>query len=565
MKIVIAPDSFKGSLSSVQAASLIAEGVYKVFPHAQIVQIPVADGGEGTLRSLTAYCEDSAQGLAGGREHLEQPLPAKESRPKKPFESDLSDSAAGGPLQFVVAPKTNAGLTMHQMPESGNSSSDGGSVSIRPPADPPTSLPRPTPQHSDGQLPHNEPPYNPQAAGCDPTPNPADLPSTPNPDHIAMPNPDRGSTPNPDCGSISNPQLGLINGPLHRSTSNPDHCQASDPNCAPTPNPHSKNIQVLASDPLGRPLKASFGAINGKAIVEMASASGLCLLTPNERNALITDSYGTGQILMSAIKAGYKEIILGIGGSAVNDGGSGIARALGYQFLDADGRHLSPGGAALKELASIDDSLVPSQVKDTRILVACDVDNCLLGENGASAVYGPQKGAGPNDVKQLDEALTHFANVVEEWKGSALRNIPGAGAAGGAGFGLMAFCNAHLQSGIDTVLDAVGFSEKIKDADLVITGEGSVDGQSVRGKVPVGVARRAKAAGVPVLVVAGNLGKGAESVYSYGVYALMSTTDRIMSEQNAIARSAECLENAAERACRLIIIGMNMGRTKKSI
>ena len=319
-----------------------------------------------------------------------------------------------------------------------------------------------------------------------------------------------------------------------------------------------ETVTVKAEDPLGRPVDAFYGVVDGKAVLEMAAASGLPLLREHEKNPRIAGTYGTGQVLLAALEAGYRDITIGIGGSATNDGGAGLAQALGFRLLDADGAELPRGGAALAGLAEVDDSGATPLLRDAKIHVACDVDNPLLGEHGASVVYGPQKGADPGMVKELDDALECMADVVEKWKGRSMREIPGAGAAGGLGFGLTAFCNAEMKSGIDTILDLVDFEARINRADLVITGEGKLDGQSIRGKVPIGVAARAEPAGVPVLAVVGDIGKGASAVYEYGIDSIMSTVDRAMPLEEAIARSAECLVDAAERACRMIRIGMKI-------
>jgi len=317
-------------------------------------------------------------------------------------------------------------------------------------------------------------------------------------------------------------------------------------------------VTVPAEDALGRTVDAFYGIVGGKAVLEMAAASGLPLLAENEKNPRIASTYGTGQLLAAALEAGYRDITIGIGGSATNDGGAGMAQALGYALKDASGSELPRGGAALADIASVDDAHVHPMLKDAAIHVACDVDNPLLGENGASAIYGPQKGADPAMVAELDAALEHFADVVESWKGREMRNVPGTGAAGGLGFGLIAFCDAVIKSGIDTILDLTDFETKLKDADLVITGEGKIDGQSIRGKVPIGVAARSRPAQVPVLAVVGDIGAGASAVYEYGIDSIMSTVDRAMPLEEAISRSRECLVDAAERACRMIRIGMTI-------
>lgn len=319
-------------------------------------------------------------------------------------------------------------------------------------------------------------------------------------------------------------------------------------------------ITVSADDPLGRPVDAFYGIIDGKVVCEMAAASGLPLLKSEEKNPRLASTFGTGEVLLAAMESGYRDITIGIGGSATNDGGAGMAQALGYRLMDASGKELPRGGAALADIASVDATGASTLLKDTTIHVACDVDNPLLGEHGASAIYGPQKGADPEMVKELDSALACFADVIEVWKGRKMREIPGTGAAGGLGFGLTAFCDAIIKSGIDTILDLTGFNEKIAGADLVITGEGKIDGQSIRGKVPVGVAARARPAGLPVLAIVGDIGKGASAVYEYGIDSIMSTVDKAMPLEEAIARSQECLVDAAERACRMIRIGMKIGR-----
>jgi len=318
--------------------------------------------------------------------------------------------------------------------------------------------------------------------------------------------------------------------------------------------------RVRAQDALGRSIDSFYGTLEGKAVLEMAAASGLPLLAQSERNPLITSTFGTGQLLLAALKAGYRDITIGIGGSATNDGGAGMARALGYRFFDAEDRELPEGGAALAKLARLDDSRVTPLLQEARVNVACDVDNPLLGPSGASAIYGPQKGANEAVVEELEAALTNFANVVERWKGSELRNIPGAGAAGGLGLGLMVFCNARMGSGINTILNLMDFESQLKGAHLVITGEGRIDGQSIRGKVPVGVASRAKKCGIPVLAIVGDIGADAKRVFQYGIDSIMSTMDRAMEPVEAMARSSETLRDAAQRACRIIRIGMKIAK-----
>lgn len=319
-------------------------------------------------------------------------------------------------------------------------------------------------------------------------------------------------------------------------------------------------VPVLARDPLERPVKAFYGVFANKAILDMASASGLILITENERNPLIASTYGTGEIILSALEAGYTDIIIGIGGSATNDGGTGMARALGYRFLDAEGRELPLGGSALKHLVKIDDTDLSSLLRTANFHVACDVNNPLLGQQGASKVYAPQKGASEAMCNELEKGLTKLADVTEEWKGRAMREIPGAGAAGGLGFGLMAFCDAKLHSGIETVLNLLDFDAQLAGADFVITGEGRIDGQSIYGKVPIGVASRAQRKSIPVLAIVGSIGESASLVYSHGIDSVMTILDKPMLQETAMSRTTETLIDATERACRMIRMGLNISK-----
>src|SRR5438045_3142211 len=266
-------------------------------------------------------------------------------------------------------------------------------------------------------------------------------------------------------------------------------------------------------DPLGREIDAEWGVLGDAttAVVEMAAASGLPLLRPTERDARITSTRGTGELILAAAASGAHRIVVGIGGSATNDGGAGMARAFGYRFLDRDGNELPEGGAALARLGRIDGRTDPRLVRPS-IDVACDVRNPLLGPEGASAVYGPQKGATPEIVRELDAALARYADVVEAFVGRPIRDVPGAGAAGGLGAGLLAFLDARLVSGSELVLRAVGFAERISGADLVVTGEGRIDQQSGYGKLTGAVTAAARRAGVAVVAVAGGLGAGHETL-----------------------------------------------------
>lgn len=257
------------------------------------------------------------------------------------------------------------------------------------------------------------------------------------------------------------------------------------------------------SGPLGDPTDAVFGLRGTTGVVEMARASGLALLGPDRRDPRRASTRGTGELMRSALGEGVDRLLVSIGGSATNDGGSGMARALGARFLDASGNEIAEGGAALLDLAAIDTRGLDPRLQRTSVTVLADVDNPLCGPSGASAVYGPQKGATPDDVALLDAALGHLAAVVHRDLGIDLGDEPGAGAAGGLGFGLMAFCGARLRPGVQVVIDAQDLERRADAADLIVTGEGSFDEQSMRGKVPDGVRRVAELAGVPLIVVCG--------------------------------------------------------------
>ena len=311
------------------------------------------------------------------------------------------------------------------------------------------------------------------------------------------------------------------------------------------------------SGPLGEPVNALWGVMgNGQqAVIEIARASGLALVPPRRRNPRITTSYGTGQLISAALDKGYRQIIVGLGGSATNDGGAGMAQALGIRFLDSNGRELPSGGAALSRLARIDMSQLRRGTTEARITAAADVTNPLCGPRGASAVFGPQKGASGQVVEELDRALDHFSRVIKRTLGLDVRDEPRAGAAGGLGAGLMAFLNAEVRSGIDLICDVVGLEEHLADADLVITAEGRVDASTIYDKAPVGVARRAKIRGIPVIAMAGSLGTGYEQVYDHGIDAVVPILARPMSFEESISRTYELLQSATERTMRLLDLG----------
>ena len=313
--------------------------------------------------------------------------------------------------------------------------------------------------------------------------------------------------------------------------------------------------KVNVKNPSGKIIEAKYGIINKeKAVIEMAEASGITLVDDAVRNPLKYSTYGTGELIKDAMNNNIKEILIGIGGSATNDCGIGMANALGYKFLDENNNEIEPIAENMIKVASIDDSNVDKRIFDIKINVACDVRNPLYGENGATAIYGKQKGVTEESFDILDNGLKNIARIVKEKFNKEIDHIEGSGAAGGLGGGLVAFCNAELKSGIDAVLDIIDFEDKIKDASLIITGEGAIDGQTKKGKVPVGVARRAN--GIPVIAIVGDIRDGAEAVYDMGIVSIMPALKRAMPLDEAIKNSKTLIEDAAERACRFISINL---------
>lgn len=315
-------------------------------------------------------------------------------------------------------------------------------------------------------------------------------------------------------------------------------------------------FRSVVTGPLSQPIDAMWGLMgDGRtAVIEMARASGLALVPQGQQNPRVTTTAGTGEIINEALERGFTRIIVGLGGSATNDGGAGMAAALGVRFLDEAGCALPPGGAALARLARIDISKLNPKLPGATIIGATDVTNPLCGPRGASAVYGPQKGASPEVVAELDAALGNFARVVRRDLGLDVADRPGAGAAGGLGAGLMAFAGAELRSGIDMVCEVLGFDAHLEGADLVITGEGRADRSTIYNKAPVGVARRALARGVPTILLAGSLGPGHEELYQHGIAGIVCIADRPMRFEESLRRTEELLEGAAERVLRLLLI-----------
>ncbi|ADY57357.1 glycerate kinase [Syntrophobotulus glycolicus DSM 8271] len=320
-------------------------------------------------------------------------------------------------------------------------------------------------------------------------------------------------------------------------------------------------LTYTVTGPLGDPVQAKIGIIQGGiAVMEMAAASGLPLVPKEKRNPLITTTRGTGELIKYALALdrGIRRILIGIGGSATNDGGTGMARALGIRFLDQNERELPEGGGSLLSLHRIDFSGADQRIRDLEITVMCDVDNPLCGPRGASAVYGPQKGATPEMVVHLDSCLGHLAEVIKRQNGTEIKDVPGAGAAGGLGGGLMAFTGAVLKSGTEAILETIEFDRMAEEADLIITGEGRMDAQSAFGKVPMGVASRGQKQGKPVIAIVGSVGEGAEDLYQYGLNAIIPIVNRPMSLDEAMAEGRELTVRAAEMAIRLMAAGAKM-------
>lgn len=326
-------------------------------------------------------------------------------------------------------------------------------------------------------------------------------------------------------------------------------------------------IRKKVTGPAGQAVSARYGMLaDGEtAVIEMAEASGLPLATGKHRNPLKTTSYGTGELMLDAAKRGAKKIIIGIGGSATNDGGVGMAQAIGIRFLGKNGKELKEYGAGgmLDRIANIDKSGLNPLMKKIRIVVACDVNNPLCGKQGASHVFGPQKGATPAMVKKLDSNLRHLARVIKKDLNKDVINRKGAGAAGGLGAGLVAFTRSSMKSGIDIVLEATQIDKHLKGADLVLTGEGRVDSQTAFGKTPAGVAKAARKHRVPTIAIGGGITDDANGVFKHGIDGLESACARDMTLEEAMGNSRQHLANAAERVIRLVLVGKKIATRKK--
>ncbi|QQP70572.1 glycerate kinase [Carnobacterium sp. CS13] len=314
---------------------------------------------------------------------------------------------------------------------------------------------------------------------------------------------------------------------------------------------------LIVQGPLGEPVEGFYG-ISGDgtvAIIEMAAASGLHLVPPSERNPLITSTWGTGELIQDALNKGVKEILIGIGGSATNDGGAGMIQCLGGELLDKKGQQIIPSGIGLADLVSIDLAKLNPKLKEVEIKVACDVDNPLTGPKGASYVYGFQKGGTLEQVEQLDQNLAHFARLIRQDLNQDIEFVAGAGAAGGLGGALLAFLGGKLQNGGELVSGLVGLADEVRNADLVITGEGGVNHQTIYGKTPICVAKIAQRYQVPVIAIAGRLSGDYEAIYEHGVTAVFSILSEITSLESALETGYENIKQTAQNIAAVIKIG----------
>jgi glycerate kinase len=317
-----------------------------------------------------------------------------------------------------------------------------------------------------------------------------------------------------------------------------------------------KIVRVNVHDPLMRKIESFFGILGDKktAVIEMAAASGIELLKENERNPWITTTYGTGELIRHALDKGCEKFVIGVGGSATNDAGVGMAQALGAKFLNSQGKQIGYGGGSLKEISEIDLTNLDNRIKRSQILVACDVDNPLYGTEGAAFVYSPQKGADKQMAKKLDENLRHFANKIKKVLNINIRNNKGSGAAGGLGAGLMVFLKAKLRPGFEIIKDIVKLEKEIDKADIVITGEGRIDYQTQFGKTPYGIAQAAGKFNKPLIAIAGSLGERVEELYTKGFDFIIPVIDKPMDMEYALKNADVLIQNAAERTFRLILL-----------
>ncbi|MDH8678077.1 glycerate kinase [Fusibacter bizertensis] len=317
---------------------------------------------------------------------------------------------------------------------------------------------------------------------------------------------------------------------------------------------------ALVRDSLGRLIEASFGMCGRTAIIEMAESSGITKISSKERMPLLTSTYGVGEMILEVLKHDTDEIIIGIGGSATNDGGTGMLQALGVRFFDESGEILEQGGQILKRIRRIDASGIPEELKKIPITVMCDVSNPLTGPKGATMIYGPQKGANDKTLLELEAGMVNYKKILLETVGIDVDLIDGAGAAGGLGAALVSFLGAKLKPGIEVILDLVSFDSMVSNADLVITGEGKIDAQSIYGKVPVGVAGRCLDFNVEVIALVGTEGDQSKVVYDHGINAIVSTIAGVISEEDLTLNAEKRIKESIENLCRLLKIGMKLNK-----
>lgn len=322
---------------------------------------------------------------------------------------------------------------------------------------------------------------------------------------------------------------------------------------------HGSLRTVAVHGPLMEPVDASYGVFGDHAVIEMAAASGLPMVPADRRNPLDTTTFGTGELIRDALEQGYKKIAIAIGGSATNDGGMGAMAALGVRFLDAEGRPLTGFGKDLGRVVDIDVTSLHPAAKTAEFTVMCDVTNPLTGPDGATYTFGRQKGGTPKILDRMERDMVSYARLMLEKTGVDADKIPGAGAAGGLGAALKAFLNGSMKSGIDTVLDLIGFDGLLEDVDLVITGEGRMDWQSAFGKVPSGIGMRCRKKGIPAIAIVGGMGDGAENLYDYGIDSMIPTINGAMPIEEALERAEELYRGAARRTFRILQAGMSLG------
>jgi len=321
-----------------------------------------------------------------------------------------------------------------------------------------------------------------------------------------------------------------------------------------------RRVTVRVTGPLGHAVDAFYGRAGDLAVIEMAAASGLEGVPPDLRDPRTATSRGTGELILAALDAGARRFVLGVGGSATNDGGAGMLQALGVRLLDAAGNDIGPGGAALAHLDRVDVAGLDPRVRAAEFRIACDVDNPLVGPRGASFVFGPQKGATPAMVEQLDAALAHYADIIRRDGGQDIAQLPGAGAGGGIAAAMVVFLHGQLRPGIEIVTEAIGLDALVRDADLVVTGEGRIDGQTVNGKTPMGVARVARRHDRPVVAIGGSLAADADAVHAHGIDVVVAAVARPCSVAEALAAAEDNLRRAARNLAAALALGARLQR-----